>query len=195
MRDRIPHEFVASFLAGVTAFIGGTALNLPPWAIFLSWAGTFLLGGPSWVNARRLWFTMPLGSAFALLIVLIDGQIGTVLGTGRVATDLVLALIIFVVNSALMFTGRLAPFSLIPGMFLGFASFFATYFGGFGFESGNPWAAWISVVAMNFLGPIFAYLSVRLAFPKRVAPDAASTTDIAVAAPKSVDAAMPSTGL
>ncbi|WP_411349335.1 DUF1097 family protein [Gordonia sputi] len=41
MRDRIPHEIVASILAGLTAFIGGTALNLPPWAIFIGWAGTF----------------------------------------------------------------------------------------------------------------------------------------------------------
>jgi hypothetical protein len=170
VRDRIPHEFVASFLAALTAFIGGTALHLPPWAIFISWAGIFLLGGPSMTNARRLWVTMPVGSAFALIIVLIDQQIGTIAGSGQLAKDAVLAAIIFVVNSALMFTGRLATFSLIPGMFLGFASFFATFFGGFGFDPGNPWAAWVSVVAMNFLGPVFAYLSRRLAFPRQV-PD------------------------
>ncbi|GAA3698203.1 DUF1097 domain-containing protein [Gordonia hankookensis] len=172
MRDRIPHEIVASFLAGCTAFIGGTALHLPPWAIFISWAGTFLLGGPSMANARRLWVTMPVGSTFALVIVLIDQQIGTIAGSGQLAKDAVLALIIFVVNSALMYTGRLATFSLIPGMFLGFASFFATFFGGFGFAPGNPWAAWVSVVAMNFLGPVFAYLSRRLAFPRPVAEPA-----------------------
>ncbi|MGC4961879.1 hypothetical protein ACPXCG_07490 [Gordonia sp. DT218] len=50
----------------------------------------------------------------------------------------------------------------------GFASFFATFFGGFGFAPGNPWAAWVSVVAMNFLGPVFAYLSRRPAFPRPV---------------------------
>ncbi|TNC21089.1 DUF1097 domain-containing protein [Amycolatopsis alkalitolerans] len=166
MRDRIPHEIVASVLAGTTAFIGGTTLNLPPWAIFISWAGTFLLGGPTMANAKRLWLAMPAGSAFALAIVLIDKNIGTALGTSRVAQDAVLALIIFAVNSLLMYTGRLKPFALIPGMFFGFASFFATFFGGFGFAPGNPWAAWVSVVAMNFLGPVFAYLSVKLAFPR-----------------------------
>jgi hypothetical protein len=166
MRDRIPHEIVASVLAGTTAFIGGTALNLPPWAIFISWAGTFLIGGPTVANATRLWAAMPAGSAFALVIVLIDKNIGTVLGAGRIAQDAVLAVIIIVVNSLLMYTGRLKPFALVPGMFFGFASFFATFFGGFGFAPGNPWAAWISVVAMNFLGPVFAYLSVKLAFPR-----------------------------
>ena len=184
MRDRIPHEIVASILAGLTAFIGGTALNLPPWAIFIGWAGTFLLGGPSWANAKRLWLTMPVGSTFALVIVLIDTHIGTIAGEGRFAQNLVLAVIIFVVNSALMFSGRIAALALIPGMFLGFASYFATFFGGFGFDAGNPWAAWVSVVAMNFLGPVFAYLSVRLAFPRAASThDAASaTSDISVAA-------------
>lgn len=166
MRDRIPHEFVASLLAATTAFIGGTALHLPPWAIFISWAGTFLAGGPSLATAKRLWLTMPVGSAFALVIVLIDQQIAPIVDGGRLAQNAVLAAVIFVVNSCLMFTGRLRPFTLVPGMFFGFASFFATFFGGFGFAPGNPWAAWVSVVAMNLLGPVFAALSVRLAFPR-----------------------------
>ncbi|MFJ4655220.1 DUF1097 domain-containing protein [Nocardia sp. NPDC088792] len=159
MRDRIPHEIVASVLAGLTAFIGGTALNLPPWAIFIGWAGTFLAGGPSLAVARKLWAAMPVGSTFAMVIVVADQHIGTVLGSSRVAQDTVLALIILVVNTALMYTGRIPVFSLIPGMFFGFASYFATFFGGFGFEHGNVLAAWVAVVAMNFLGPVFAYLS------------------------------------
>lgn len=172
MRDRIPHEIVASVLAGLTAFIGGTALNLPPWAIFIGWAGTFLAGGPSLQAARKLWLAMPAGSAFALVIVLIDQHAGTAFGGSRIAGDAVLALIILVVNSALMYTGRTRLFSLVPGMFFGFASYFATFFGGFGFAKGNIWAAWVSVVAMNALGPVFAYLSVKLAFPRPAEPAA-----------------------
>jgi hypothetical protein len=180
VKDRIPHEIVASVLAATTAFIGGNALDLPPWAIFIGWAGTFLAGGPSLQVARRLWLAMPAGSAFALLIVLIDKQVGTVLGSSRVASDAVLALIILVVNCALMYTGRTRLFSLVPGMFFGFASYFATFFGGFGFAPQNPWAAWVSVVAMNALGPVFAYLSVKLAFP-RSAPAAAGDVSAAAA--------------
>ncbi|MBO2450225.1 DUF1097 domain-containing protein [Actinomadura barringtoniae] len=168
MKDRVPHEIVASILAATTAFIGGTSLHLPPWAIFIGWAGTFLAGGPSLATARRLWLAMPMGSTFALIIVLLDEHIGTALGDGQFARNTVLAAIILVVNTALMYTGRTKLFALIPGMFFGFASYFATFFGGFGFDKGNAWAAWISVIAMNALGPVFAYLSVKLAFPRPV---------------------------
>ncbi len=165
MKNRFPPEIVASVLAGLTAFIGGNALNLPPWAIFISWAGTFLLGGPSLDTAKRLWRTMPVGSAYALIIVLLDQHFGTMFGTSTLAKDAALGVFILVMNSCLMFTGRISYFALVPGMFFGFASFFATFFGGFGFAAGNIWAAWVSVVAMNFLGPVFAYLNVRLSAP------------------------------
>lgn len=173
MRERIPHEIVASVLAGATAFIGGNALHLPTWAIFISWAGMFLLGGkPTLRNATRLWAAMPIGSAFGLVIVLLDQRFGTLLGEGQAAQNTVLALLILVVNCALMYTGRTKLFGLVAGMFLGFASFFATCFGGFGFDPGNAWAAWVSVVLMNALGPVFAYLSRRLTFAR---PEPAGT--------------------
>lgn len=159
----LPPEIVASVLAGLTAFIGGNILNLPTWGIFIAWAGTFLLGGPSLDNAKRLWRAMPAGSTFALAIVLVDGWLGTALGSSTLAKDVVLGVVIFVFNSALMYTGRTRLFALVPGMFFGFASFFATFFGGFGFVPHNPFAAWLSVVVMNALGPVFAYLNVRLA--------------------------------
>ncbi|NQX24003.1 DUF1097 domain-containing protein [Curtobacterium sp. VKM Ac-2852] len=187
MRERIPHEIVASVLAGATAFIGGNALHLPTWAIFISWAGMFLLGGkPTLRNATRLWAAMPIGSAFALVIVLLDQRFGTLFGEGQAAQNTVLALLILVVNCALMYTGRTKLFGLVPGMFLGFASFFATCFGGFGFDPGNAWAAWVSVVLMNALGPVFAYLSRRLTFarpePAGTVVEAEAEADAVVAA-------------
>ncbi|WP_405014764.1 DUF1097 domain-containing protein [Kitasatospora sp. NBC_01539] len=174
MRERIPHEIAASVLAASTAFIGGTALDLPPWAIFISWAATFLAGGPSLPVARRLWVAMPAGSFFALVIVLVMQRVGGLV-SGQLARDAVLAAVILVVNTVLMYTGRLRLFSLVPGMFLGFASYFATFFGGFGFRAGDPWAAWLSVVAMNALGPVFAHLAGRLTFP--VSEHAAAAAD------------------
>ncbi|NGO74521.1 DUF1097 domain-containing protein [Streptomyces sp. YC504] len=165
MRERIPHEIVASVLAATTAFIGGNALHLPPWAIFIAWAGTFLLGGPNLANAKRLWCAMPMGSTFALIIVLLETNAGTAFGESQLARNFFAALCILVVNTTLMYTGRLPLFSLIPGMFFGFASFFATFFGGFGYDAGNAWSAWVCVIAMNALGPVFAWLSIRLAFP------------------------------
>lgn len=168
MLSRVPHEIVASILAATTAFVGGNALHLPPWAIFISWAGTYLAGGPRLSVMKRLWATMPVGSTYALIIVLADTKWGTVLGSSTLAKDTVLAIIILVVNTALMYTGRIKLFSLIPGMFFGFASFFATYFGGFGWDASNPWVAWIAVIAMNALGPIYAWIAEWLVKPRGV---------------------------
>lgn len=178
MLHKIPNEVLASVFAGTTAFIGGNLLHLPPWAIFIGWAGTYLVGGPNLPSMAKLWRTMPVGSTYALIIVLLaQSPVGTMFGTSTLATDAALALIILVVNTALMYTGRIKAFALIPGMFFGFASYFATMFGGFFYDTGNPWlnpfVAWISVIAMNFLGPVFAFVIDRLrAVPEDAGADA-----------------------
>jgi hypothetical protein len=170
---RIPNEIISSVLAATTAFIGGNALNLPVWAIFIGWAATYLAGGPSRATFARLYPAMAVGSTFALVIVLIDGRFGTAFGAGTLAGDAVLALAILVVNTALMYSGRARALALVPGMFLGFASYFATMFGGFGFAAHNPFAAWVSVLAMNALGPLFALLAHAVAARREVDPAAA----------------------
>lgn len=168
MRPRVPNEIVSSVLAATTAFIGGNALDLPVWGIFIGWAATFLAGGPTRATFLRLWPTMAAGSTFALVIVLLDGALEP--ASGQLAQDAVLAVIILVVNTALMYSGRTRVLALIPGMFLGFASYFATVFGGFGFAPQNPWAAWISVLVCNALGPVFALVAHTLA-ARGSAPD------------------------
>ena len=181
MLSKVPHEIVASILAATTAFVGGNALHLPPWAIFIAWAGTYLAGGPHLAVMKRLWAAMPVGSTYALIIVLLDQRIGTSLGTSTIAQDTVLALIILVVNSALMYTGRVKVFSLIPGMFFGFGSFFATFFGGFGWDTSNPWVAWIAVIAMNALGPVYAWLAEWLVKPRHAEATSESTASAGAA--------------
>lgn len=166
MFRRIPSEVVASILAATTAFVGGGALNLPPWAIFIGWAGTYLAGGPHLPVMKRLWAAMPVGSTLALIVVLLDQQVGDTFGTSKLAQDAVLAVLILVVNAALMYIGRVKAFSLVPAMFLGFASFIATYFGGFGWDPTSPWAAWIAVITMNALGPVYAWLAEWLVKPR-----------------------------
>jgi uncharacterized membrane protein len=157
MRLRIPNEIFSSVLAATTAFIGGNALNLPVWAIFIGWAATYLAGGPQRDTFRRLYPTMAAGATFALVIVLLDTALAP--STGQLAKDAVLAGVILVINTALMYSGRTKVLALIPGMFLGFASYFATMFGGFGFAPENPFAAWLSVLVMLALGPLFALIA------------------------------------
>jgi hypothetical protein len=88
-----------------------------------------------------------------------------------VAKDAVLAVVIFVVNTALMYAGRTRVLALVPGMFFGFASYFATVFGGFGFLPHNPIAAWLSAVLMNALGPVFALIAHAVATRGQSVPE------------------------
>lgn len=164
VRLRVPNEIFSSVLAATTAFIGGNALNLPVWAIFIGWAATYLAGGPHRDTFRRLYPTMAAGATFALVIVLLDTALAP--EPGRLAQDAVLAVIILVVNTALMYAGRTRVLALIPGMFLGFASYFATMFGGFGVAPENPFGAWVSVLVMLALGPLFALVAHVVTAPR-----------------------------
>lgn len=138
-RIRLPHEISASIVAFATVFLLLSPLHMPTWAIFITWAGTFLQGGPSIANAISMITATTTGAGFAVAAVLLNRETGTMFGTGEFARTLALGVVIFFVNGTLLATGRLKPFALIPGMFFGFASTFATYFGGFGYDGGT-WA-------------------------------------------------------
>lgn len=151
---KLPAEVVASALAATTIF---TPSHLPPWAIFIAWAGTFAAGGPKPDVLKKIWVTMPIGTVFAFLIVMgfkFAGQHlqGAVLIAAQCA-------ILFTLNGTMMLLGRLPLFSFVPGMFFGFASYFGTLFGNFGPMPGDPLIALAATMLMNALGPIFAWLT------------------------------------
>jgi len=160
----LPTEIAASLLAATTVLISLPPVNLPPWAIFIGWAGTFAAGGPKRDVFKKIWPAMVLGSTVALLIVLSFEQVSHYLsGWAFTVAQMV---ILFVLNGLMIATARVSStFSFVPGMFFGFASYFATVFGGFGPVAHNPWWAWVAVVPMNALGPIFAWLNVKLQVP------------------------------
>jgi hypothetical protein len=164
MRIRLPHEISASIVAFATVFLAMSPLNMPTWAIFVTWAGTFMLGGPTKANAVKLISATTAGAGFGVVAILLNRATGTMFGHGEFGKTIALGLVIFVVNGTLLATGRLPALSLIPGMFFGFASLFATYFGGFGFSSGHLAAAFVSSAAMSALGPLCAFLGVWLMF-------------------------------
>jgi hypothetical protein len=56
-----PAEIVASLLAVTTVIISLPPYHLPPWAIFIGWAGTFAAGGPSPISANLL-YRVPSGT-------------------------------------------------------------------------------------------------------------------------------------
>ena len=173
MRIRLPHEVSASIVAGATVFLTMSPLHMPTWAIFITWAGTFLLGGPTRPNAVKIISATTAGAGFGVVAVLLNRATGTVFGTSELGETVALALLIFLVNGTLLATGRLRVLSLIPGMFFGFASLFGTYFGGFGFDAHNLAAAFVSAAAMCALGPLCAFLGLRLMFAptRQAAPE------------------------
>jgi hypothetical protein len=172
MRIRLPHEVSASIVAFATVFLAMSPLNLPSWAIFITWAGTFLLGGPTKANAVKMITATTAGAGFGVTAVLLNRATGDMFGSTTLGRTLALGLVIFVVNGTLLAAGRLQALSLIPGMFFGFASLFATYFGGFGFAADNLAAAFVSSAAMSALGPLCAFLGLRLMFAPSEQPEA-----------------------
>ncbi len=108
---------------------------------------------------------MPVGSITAFLIVL-----GFTWASQHfVGSEFLVAqcVILFCLNAAQMLLARIPGLGLgfVPGMFFGFASYFATFYGGFGPTPHNPVAALIAVVIMNALGPLYAWLTVKLSAP------------------------------
>ena len=160
----LPSEISASLLAVTTVPIGNAPPHFPPWAVFISWAGTFASGGPKRDVIRKLVPVQVLGSVTATLIVLcFNWASHHWTGTSFTIAQMI---ILGVLNSSMIFVGRVVPaLSYVPGMFFGFASYFATYFGGFGLHPQNAWTSLWAVVAMNALGVLYAWIQPRLTRP------------------------------
>jgi hypothetical protein len=169
---KLPHEVVASLLAVTTVLMAQLPWHLPVWAIFISWAGTFAMGGPSPANLKRIWPVLPIGAIAGFLVVSGFG----IAKQHYTGSSLLIAemIILFFLNAGMMMLARLPAISFIPGMFFGFASFFATMFGGFGPVPKDPFSALCVVVLMNAIGPLYAWITAN--FSHRHEPHKASVT-------------------
>ena len=101
---KLPAEVVASLLAMTTVPIAAHASHLPPWAIFISWAATFAMGGPTPENLKKIWPTLPVGSLFAFVIVLCFRQAAEQFsGPALIVAEMV---ILFTLNATMMSMAR-----------------------------------------------------------------------------------------
>jgi Protein of unknown function (DUF1097) len=159
---RLPIEIVASSLAVSTMFI---PFNLPVWAAFVTWAGTFAAGGPKPDTFRRLVPTMFVGAITAWLIVT-GWSIGARFFSGNGFLVFQCA-VLFCLNAAQMLLARVPRLGLtfVPGMFFGFASYFGVFFGGFGVVPHHAVAALFSTMLMNAAGVVYAWLTATLGKP------------------------------
>ncbi|MGH8880932.1 MAG: DUF1097 family protein, partial [Stackebrandtia sp.] len=103
-------------------------------------------------------------SVTAFLIVVAFQQAAKILeGSAYVVAEMV---ILFCLNGAMISVARFSKaLAFVPGMFFGFATYFATFYGGFGPDPLQPFAALVAAIAMNALGPLYAWLNVKLAAP------------------------------
>lgn len=163
MRNRIPIEISASILAASTVLIALLPLNLPPWAIFIGWAGTFAAGGPTKEVLQKIYPTMLVGSITGLIVAFTNQWIALNLSGGWAISIEMIAL--FVLNASAIAMTRFDKLAFIPGIFFGFISYVAILYGGWGPVEGNLWSAFLAVIIVNLLGPLYAWLNERLSFP------------------------------
>lgn len=184
-KETIPTAITGAFLAGLTVLLvisnvvpAPYAIMFPPWGVFITWAGYFAAGGGGKGHGlpvfKKMWFAILWGDiwgfAGAYLMNVVNPH----------APNLYLMLffdgiIIFLVNQPILWGTRYwNPIKYTPAIFYGFATFFSTYFGGFGFIPGNIYAAFVTAFLVNMLGLIFGYLQVRTAMIKEVPDKGAS---------------------
>jgi len=184
-KETIPTAITGAFLAGLTVLMVISnvlpkpyALMFPPWAVFITWAGYFAAGGGGKGQGmpvfRKMYVSILWGDIWGFAGAFAMNYVNPAVHS--LALMLFLdGLIIFLVNQPILWGTRYwGPIKYTPAIFYGFATFFSTYYGGFGFLPGNIYAAFISAYLANALGPIFGYLQVRMAMIREVPEKAAS---------------------
>jgi len=168
VKYKIPIEFTVAYLAALSLILGIEYFKLPVWAVFVTWAGYFVLGADK-KAFETIYKAVPLGGLFGLIAVIgFDYLIKAMPFVHWVVPCMIVEFIDVLI---LMFI--ITKFGFVGGaVFWAFASYFGTYYGGFYFKSGNlfgdAFLALISEMIANFLGPVFGYLSIKLSLPYTV---------------------------
>ncbi|ALM74646.1 DUF1097 domain-containing protein [Thermococcus barophilus] len=165
VKYKIPIEFTVAYLAALSLLLGIEKLSLPVWAVFVTWAGYFVLGADE-SAFKTIYKCTPLGALFGLIAVIgfhyaINAMPSVHWVIPCMIVEFIVVLVLMVVISKFNFLGG--------AVFWAFASYFGTYYGGFylktqGFFSAAV-VAMISSMIANFLGPVFGYLSIKLSMP------------------------------
>lgn len=163
MRNRIPKEISASILAASTVLIALLPLNLPTWAIFLGWSGTFAAGGPNKEILSKIYPTMFIGTLTGFVVAFANYWIGLNFTGGMIIFMEMVA--IFILNAIAISFTRIKKIAFIPGIFFGFIIYAGTLYGGWGPVEGNRWYALLAAIIVILIGPLYAWLNMKLSFP------------------------------
>jgi len=165
IKYKIPIEITVAYLAAFSLILGIEYLNLPVWAVFVTWAGYFALGADREAFIA-IYKAVPLGGIFGFIAVIgFDYLIKAMPFVHWLIPSMIVEFI-----DVLILMYIITRFNFVGGaVFWAFASYFGTYYGGFYNSLGSLWgdaaSALLSEMIANFLGPIFGYLSIKLSLP------------------------------
>ncbi len=165
IKYKIPIEVTVAYLAALSLLLSTEWIRLPVWAVFVTWAGFFVLGADKKAFIT-IYKCIPLGGVFGLIAVigfkyLIEAMPFVHWVIPCMIVEFIDVLILMIIISKFGFPGGV--------VFWAFASYFGTFYGGFFFDLGSYVANAFSALAWemiaNFLGPIFGVLSIKLSLP------------------------------
>jgi hypothetical protein len=161
-KNLIPLEWVCATLAALTIPLFIYA-KLPIWATFVTWAGAFLVA-PNMEGIRKMYPTLLVGTVSGVVFFALTFTIDPIAGSVVLANSA----IVFVMSLALLYLARIPVFALAPGMFFGFACYVGVALAAQANSIPALFAPWIYATIALLLGPILAWLSIALTFPREV---------------------------
>lgn len=165
MKTKIPIDVVVALLAGVSCLAALPGLGFPVWAIFIGWAWYFALGATP-AAMKQIYPSILPGAVLAALCIFLINMFAKSMA---VMPAMIIAVVITVF--LLMLALRIKCFNCSLSGFNAYSSVFATFYGGFFPQTGEPGHdiifAMLWAMIGNALGPIFGYLSVYFTFPQK----------------------------
>ncbi len=156
----IPIEWVCATLAALTIPLFVYA-KLPIWATYVTWGGTFLVA-PNMEGVRRMFPTLIVGTVSGVIFFALAFTIDPIAGSVVLANSA----IVFVLALALLYLARIPALALVPGIFFGFACYVGVALAAHANSIPALFAPWVYATIALLLGPILAWLSVALTFPR-----------------------------
>lgn len=151
----LPVSAMIGVLAALSIILT-SALQVPPWPIFISWGLYFIAGAkPSRLHKEVLGLSG--GIVFGYLTLAAAPAYTTVFGG-----TLGLPLTVFSAAFIIVLLELTDWFELAPAYFLSYAGYFAYVFGGFGGQGATPFNAIPLFWALIMVGLLFGYVSAYL---------------------------------
>ena len=158
----IPLEWVCAFLAALTIPLFVYA-KIPVWATYVTWGGAFLVA-PNMEGIRKMFPTLIVGTISGVIFLALTFTLDPIVGAPVLANSI----IVFVMALALLYLARIPALTLVPGVFFGFACYVGVALAAQANSIPGLFAPWIYSTAALLLGPVLAWLSIVLTFPREV---------------------------